>query len=147
MVVQKFTQTDMRYHAKKEDLNAQRHENKTLRRCYKLNEHKKKKDSSSRISNVKQDSNSVEQVVWEGNARCLSKNWSDDLIKTKRRKEELSVVTYGSGCKMRYALLRNSLLCVRGSRKISSWYVQLNAVTFSTVDLGKNNESLNKHSC
>ena len=120
MVVQKFTQTDMRYHAKKEDLNAQRHENKTLRRCYKLNEHKKKKDSSSRISNVKQDSNSVEQVVWEGNARCLSKNWSDDLIKTKRRKEELNVVTYGSGCKMRYALLRNSLLCVRGSRKISS---------------------------
>ena len=38
------------------DPNAQRQENKTLKRCYELNEHKKKRDYSSRIFNVEQNS-------------------------------------------------------------------------------------------
>ena len=36
------------------DLNAQRHGNKTLKRCHELNEHEKKRDCSSRILNVEQ---------------------------------------------------------------------------------------------
>ena len=38
------------------DPNAQRQENKTLKRCYELNEHKKKRDCSSRILNVQKGS-------------------------------------------------------------------------------------------
>ena len=38
------------------DLNAQRNENKTLKRCYKLNEHKKKRDYNFRILNAEQGS-------------------------------------------------------------------------------------------
>ena len=38
------------------DLNAQGHENKTFKRCYELNEYKKKRDYSSRIFNVEQGS-------------------------------------------------------------------------------------------
>ena len=34
--------------------NAQRIENKTLKKCYKLNKHKKERDYSSRILNVEQ---------------------------------------------------------------------------------------------
>ena len=34
------------------DPNAQRHENKTLKRCCELNEHEKKRDYNSRILNV-----------------------------------------------------------------------------------------------
>ena len=63
------------------------------------------------------------------------------MISLKRR-EELSVVTYGIRCKISYALLQSSLLCIPGSRKMSSEYVQLNTVTFSAIDLAKNNESL-----
>ena len=66
---------------------------------------------------------------------------SDDLTKTKRRTQ---CTKFGIRCKIRYPLLRSSLLCVRGSRKMSSEYVQLNTVTFSAIDLAKNNESLIK---
>ena len=38
------------------DPNAQRHENKTIKRCYQLNKHEKKRDYSSRILNVEQGS-------------------------------------------------------------------------------------------
>ena len=61
---------------------------------------------------------------------------------SRKRKEELSVVTCGIRCKISYAFLQSSLLYVRVSRKTSSEYVQLNTVTFSAIDLAKNNESL-----
>ena len=38
------------------DTNPQRHENKTFKRSYELNEHKKKRDYSSRIPNFEQGS-------------------------------------------------------------------------------------------
>ena len=38
------------------DSNARRHENKTLKRCYELNEHEKKRDCNSRILNVERGS-------------------------------------------------------------------------------------------
>ena len=38
------------------DPNTQRHENKTLKICYELQEHEKKRDYSSRILNVEQGS-------------------------------------------------------------------------------------------
>ena len=57
-----------------------------------------------------------------------------------KEKEEISLVTYGIRCKMSYALLRSSSLYVRGSRKMSSKYVQLNTVIFSAIDLAKNNK-------
>ena len=57
------------------------------------------------------------------------------------RKEELSAVKYGIRCKISYALLRGRLLCVRANRiRSTSEYVQLNTVTFSAIDLAKNNE-------
>ena len=59
-------------------------------------------------------------------------------------KEELSVVTYGIRCKIGYSLLRSSLLCVRWNRKMSNEYIKLSTVTFSAIDLAKNNESLIK---
>ena len=61
-----------------------------------------------------------------------------------KQKEERSIVTYGISCKISYVLLRSSLLCVRGSRKMSSEYIQLNTVIFNAIDLAKNSESLIK---
>ena len=57
-----------------------------------------------------------------------------------KEKEEISLATYGIRCKMSYALLRSSSLYIRGSRKMSSKYVQLNTVMFSAIDLAKNNK-------
>ena len=53
--------------------NAQHHENKTLTRCYEMNEHEKKRDYSSRILNADNRSYGKQVIV------------SDDLTKTKRR--------------------------------------------------------------
>ena len=47
-----------------------------------------------------------------------------------KRKEELSVVTYGIRCKISFALLRNCLLCIRGSRKSNNEYEKLNEISF-----------------
>ena len=60
-----------------------------------------------------------------------------------KQNEELSVVleqSLGIRCKLSYALVQNSLLCVRGSRRMSRENVQLNTVTFSAIDLAKNND-------
>ena len=129
------------------DPNAQRHENKTLKRCYELNESEKKRDYSSRILNVEQGSFAplVFSITGGMGRDCSMFVKGLCLMISLKRKEELSVVTYGIRCKISYALLRSSLLCVRGSRKMSSEYVQLNTVTFSAIDLAKNNESLIKH--
>ena len=78
-------------------------------------------------------------MVWEKNIQCLS---NDCQMISLKRKEGLSVVTYGIKCKISYALLQSSLLCIPGSRKMSSKYIQLNTMTFSAIDLAKNNESL-----
>ena len=126
------------------DPNAQRHENKTLKRCYELNEHEKKRYYSSRILNVEQGSfTTLVFLITGGMGRECSMfvKRLHQMISLKR-KEELTVVTYGIRYKIIYALLRSSLLRVRGSRKISSKYVQLKTVTFNAIDLAKNNESL-----
>ena len=62
------------------------------------------------------------------------------LVPTKR-KEKFSLVTYVIRCKISYASLRNSLICVRRSRKVSREYDQSNAITFSIIDFAKNNEN------
>ena len=87
------------------DPNAQRHKNKTLKRCYESHEHEKKRDYNSRILNIGQVSfTPLDFSITGGN-----------------------VVMYGIRYKMSYALLRSSSLCVRGSRKMSSEYAQLNS--------------------
>ena len=121
------------------DPNAYRHENKTPKRCYKLNEHEKKRDNISRIFNVEQGSFTplVFSITGSMGRECLMfVKWMCQTISLKR-KEELSVVNYRSKCKINYALLRSSLLCVRGSGKMSSEYVQLNTVTFNVIKLAK----------
>ena len=130
------------------DPNAQRHENKTFRRCYELNEHEKKKGYSSRILNVEQGSFTplVFSITGGMGRECsMFVKRLCQMISLKRNKE-LSVVRYAIRCKMSYALLRSSLLRVRESRTMFSEYLQLNTVTFSAIDLAKNNENLNKHS-
>ena len=125
------------------DPNAQRHENKTLKRWYELNEHEKNRDNSSRISNVKQGSFTllVFSITGGMGRECsLFVKQLCQMISLKQKKE-LGVVTYGIRCKISYALLRSSLLCVGGSGKMSSEYIQLNTMIFSAVDLAKNNES------
>ena len=129
------------------DPNAQRHENKTLKRCYELNEREKKRDYSSRILNVEQGLfTPLVFSITGGMGREYSMFVKPlCLMISLKRKEELSVVTYWIRCKISYALLRSSLLCVRGSHSMSSEYVQLNTITFSAIDLAKNNEGLIKH--
>ena len=60
-----------------------------------------------------------------------------------RKASQISItrllLTYGVRCKMSYALLQSSSLCVQGNYKMLSEYVQLNTVTFSAIDLAKNN--------
>ena len=104
------------------DPNAQRHENKTFRRCYELNEHEKKKGYSSRILNVEQGSfTPLVFSITGGMARECSMFVKRlcQMISLKR-KEELSVVRYAIRCN--YALLRSSLLRVRESRTMFSEY-------------------------
>ena len=126
------------------DPNAQRHENKTLKRCYELNENEKKRDYSSRILNVEQGSFTALVFSITGGMGRECSMFVKRLCQmiSLKRKKELSVATYGIRCKISYALLQISLLCVRGSRKMSSEYIQLNTMTFSAIDLAINNESL-----
>ena len=78
------------------DPNAQRHENKTLKRCYELNEHEKKRDYSSRILNVEQGSfTPLVFSITGGMGREYSMFVKPlCLMISLKRKEELSVVTY-----------------------------------------------------
>ena len=50
-----------------------------------------------------------------------------------KRKEELSVVTYGIRCKISFALLRSCLLCIRGTRTSNNEYVKLNEISFNVI--------------
>ena len=58
------------------DRNAQRHENNTLKRCYKLNKHEKNRDYNSKILTDEQGSfTPIVSLITGGseeNARCLS---------------------------------------------------------------------------
>ena len=125
------------------DPNAQRHENKTLKRCYELNEHEKKRDYSSRILNVEQGSFTplVFSITGGMGRECSMFVKRLCQMISLKRKEELSTVTYGVICKISCALLQSCLLCVRGSRKMSCEYLQLNTMSFNAIDLVKNNES------
>ena len=75
-------------------LNAQRHENKTLKRCCELNEHEKKRYYNSRIIKVEQGSFTPFVFSVTGTlgrecsifAKCMCQ------IISLKRKEELSVV-------------------------------------------------------
>ena len=126
------------------DPNVQRHENKALKRCYELNGHEKKRDYSSRILNVEQSSFTplVFSITCGMGRECSTFVKRLRQMISLKRKEKRSVITYGIRCKISYALLRSSLLCVQGSCKMSSEHVRSNTVTFSVINLAKNNESL-----
>ena len=125
------------------DPNAQRHENKTFKRFYELNEHKKESDYSSRILNVEQGSFTplVFSITGGMGRECLmfAKRLGQMIL--LKRKQKLGLVTYKIRYKMSHALLRSSLLCVRGSHNMSSEYDQLNTLTFSAINLAKNSHS------
>ena len=60
----------------------------------------------------------------------------------RKRKEELSIVTYGIRCKLSFALLRSCLICIRGSRKSSHQYEGVSDITFAAIDVVKRNEAV-----
>ena len=87
------------------------------RKSYKINEQEKKREYSSRILNVEQGT--FTPLVFSatgGMGRECSMFFKklNQLISIKR-KEELSVVTYGIRRKINFALLRSCLSCIRGS--------------------------------
>ena len=96
------------------DPNAQRDENKILKRFYELNEHEKKKYYSSRILNVEQGSFDPLFFSIKGGIRREFSMFVKQLCQmiSLKRKEELKVVPYGIRYKISYTLLRSSLLCV-----------------------------------
>ena len=56
-----------------------------------------------------------------------------------KRKEKLSVVTFGIRCKISSALLQICLLCIRGNRKSNNEYENLNEISFNAVTIMKRN--------
>ena len=58
-----------------------------------------------------------------------------------KRKEELSVVTYGTRCKINFALLRSCLLSIRGSRKSNNDYEKLNEISSNAIATVKRNDN------
>ena len=58
-----------------------------------------------------------------------------------KRKEKLSVVTYGIRCKISFALLQSCLLCIRGSRKSNNEYEKLNEISFNAITIMKRNDN------
>ena len=64
----------------------------------------------------------------------------NQLISIKR-KEKLSVVTYGIRCKISFALLRSCLLCIRKSRKANNKYEKLNEISFNGITIVKRNDN------
>ena len=52
-----------------------------------------------------------------------------------KRKEELSVVTYGIKCKISFELLRSCLFCIRGSRKPNNEHEKLNKISFNVITI------------
>ena len=125
------------------DPKAQRHENKTFKRCHEVNDNNKKRDYNSRILNVEQGSFTPLAFSITGGIGRQCSMFVKRLCQmiSLKRKEELSVVTYKIRWKMSHSLLRSSLLCLRGNHNISSEYDQLNTLTFSVINLAKNNKS------
>ena len=58
-----------------------------------------------------------------------------------KRKEALSMVTYGIRCKINFALLQSCLLCIRGSRKSNNEYEKLNKISFNAIKIVKRNDN------
>ena len=54
-----------------------------------------------------------------------------------KRIEELRVVTYDIRCKISFALLRNCLLWMRGSRKSNNEYEKLNETSLNVIRVMK----------
>ena len=102
------------------DPNAQRHQSKTLRKCYEINEQEKKGEYSSRILNVEQGTFTAllfSATRGMGRACSMFVKKLSQLVSIKR-KEELSVVTYGIRCMISFALLRSCLLSYTRESKI-----------------------------
>ena len=64
----------------------------------------------------------------------------NQLISIKR-KEKLSVVTYGIRCKISFALLRSCLLCIRKIQKANNKYEKLNEISFNGITIVKRNDN------
>ena len=125
------------------DPNAQRHQSKTLRKCYEINQQEKKREYSSRILNVEQGTFTppvLSATGGMGRECSMFVKKLSQLISIKR-KEELSVVTYGIRCKISFALLRSCLLCIRGSRKSNNEYEKLNEISFNAITIVKRNDN------
>ena len=58
-----------------------------------------------------------------------------------RRKEKLSVVTYGIRCEISFALLQSCLLCIRASQKSNNEYGKLNQISFNAITIVKRNDN------
>ena len=125
------------------DPNAQRHQNKTLRKCYEQNEQEKKRQYNTRILNIEQGSFTplVFSITGGMGRECSMFIKKLSQLVSRKRKEELSVVTYGIRCKLSYALLRSCLLCIRGSRKTIYEYENVDGITFTAIDVVKRNDT------
>ena len=125
------------------DPNAQRHQSKTLRKCYEINEQEKKREYSSRILNVEQGTFTPLVFSAAGGLGRECSMFVKKLIQliSIKRKEELSMATYGIRCKISFALLRSCLLCVRGSRKSNNEYEKLNEISFNAITIVKRNDN------
>ena len=90
------------------------------RKRYEINE----QEQFSRILNIEQET--FTPLVFSA-TRAMGRECSMFVKKLSRlisikRKEELSLVTYGIRCKISFALLRSCLSCIRGSRKSNNKY-------------------------
>ena len=112
------------------DPNPQRHQNKNLRKYYEISEQEKKREYSSRILNVEQGTFTplVFSATGGMGRECLMFFKKLSQLISIKRKEELSVVTYGVRCKISFALLQSCLLCIRGSRKSNNEHEKLNEI-------------------
>ena len=126
------------------DPNAQLHQSKTLRKCYEINEQEKKREYSSRILNVVQGTFTPIVISATGGMGREYLMFVKNLIQliSIKRKEELSLVTYGIRCKICFALLRSCLLCTRGSRKSNIKYEKLNEISFNAITIVERNDNL-----
>ena len=126
------------------DPNAQRHQSKTLRKCYEQNEQEKKRQYNSRIQNIEQGTFTplVFAITGGMGRECSMFIKKPSQLVSRKRKEELSVVTYGIRCKLSFALLRSCLICIRGSRKSSHQYEGVSDITFAAIDVVKRNEAV-----
>ena len=109
----------------------------------KLTNKKKKREYSSRILNVEQGS--FTPLVFSATG-AMGRECSMFVKKLSQlisinRKEELSVATYGIRSKISFALLRSSLMCIRGSQKLNHEYEKLNEISFNAITVVKSNDN------